>query len=62
MNVIYLFPTIELESFVRGSLFFIMSILQKTYGQDGFDTLKIVDTNTIRFHQRKYVYNRENIH
>jgi hypothetical protein len=57
MNVIYLFPTIEL-----GSLFFIMSILQKTYGQDGFDTLKIVDTNTIRFHQRKYVYNRENIH
>jgi hypothetical protein len=57
MNVIYLFPTIELES-----LFFIMSILQKTYGQDGFDTLKIVDTNTIRFHQRKYVYNRENIH
>jgi hypothetical protein len=57
MNVIYLFPTIEL-----GSLFFIMSILQKRYGQDGFDTLKIVDTNTIRFHQRKYVYNRENIH
>ena len=57
MNVIYLFPTIEL-----GSLFFIMSILQKTYGQDGFDTLKIVDTNTIRFHQRKYAYKRENIH